>query len=143
MPNTNTITRTVTSTDKVVYQVLINSDGSEETDLVLYDSSAVATALGKADPLRSTLLDVKVYAQKAANTATLTFEYDATTDIIALPLSLTAASSSLGQHHDFKEEGGIVNLANGTTGATGDITLTTTTLDNGDKILIVLTVKPY
>lgn len=41
MPNTVTNTRVVAGRDLVVQQVLLVSDGSEETDLVVYDSSAL------------------------------------------------------------------------------------------------------
>lgn len=139
MANTITNTRIVTGTDLIVQQILINSDGTEETDLVIYDSSAVATALGKSDTLKSTIMGCQIVVQNAANAATLTLEYDATTDVIALPL--TVAAGAMHESLDFSDHGGIVNLAG--TGSTGDILLTTTGLDSGDIILMFLHVRPY
>lgn len=141
MPNTITNTRTVCGRDEVVQQILIVSDGSEETDYLAYDSSAVHTVIGNSDTLKATIMEVEVIAQKAANVATMTFEYDASTDVVALPLSIGSAAPSLHFKGNFRSSGGIVNVAGA--GATGDILVTTTGLDSGDTVLVILKVKPY
>lgn len=144
MANTITNNRVVLGKDLVVQQIQILSDGTEETDLVIYDSSVVATALGKTDPLTSTLLRVQITGINAATVNSLTFEYDATTDVIALPVDIGSPVTYAGVIDiDFTEIGGIVNLAKGTSGATGDILLTSTAFDAGDRLLINLFVKPY
>lgn len=142
MANTVTNTRTVLGRDLVIQQVLIVSDGTEETDLVVFDSSAVATALGKTDPLTCTLLRARVVTQNAATYSTLTLEYDATTDVIAMP-SIVPITTGGVNDYDFRDVGGIVNTTKGAAGATGDIVLTTSALDSGDVILLILEVKPY
>jgi hypothetical protein len=43
---------------------------------------------------------------------------------------------------DYSKFGGLTNLATGTAGATGDITITTTLLDTGDNFSLILLVKP-
>ncbi len=143
MPNTITNTTIVKGRDLVVNQILLVSDGSEETDYVAYDSSAVATLLGKADTLACKILKVQLVISNPATATAFTLEYDATTDVIALPIVLGASGTTNFLEMDFREQGGIVNLANGTTGATGDIVLTTSALDSGDTILMNLFVQPF
>ncbi len=142
MSNTITNTTIVKGRDLVINQIAISSDGSEETDLVVYDSSAVATLLGKSDPLSCNIQRIQIAWQKAANLTSWTIEYDATTDILALPIQLGASLNPY-LDMDFRGQGGIVNLANGTTGATGDVLLTTLVMDSGDKMLVNLWVRPY
>lgn len=143
MANTNTNTRIITSDRIICQQFLLVSDGSEETDLIVYDSSVVATALGITDPLSSTILRVQMAFQNAATFTNWTLEYDANTDVMALPVGLGASSSGASYiDMDFRDQGGIVNLANGTAGATGDILLTTSALDAGDTVLMSLWVRP-
>ncbi len=143
MANTITNTTIVKGRDLVVNQILIDSDGTEETDLVVYDSSAVATLLGKTDPLKCRLMRAQFVFQNAATVATLTFEYDANTDVIALPVSMAVLANGGFTDMDFNDCGGIENLANAAAGATGDILLTTTNLDSADRILLNLFVRPY
>lgn len=136
MANTITNTQTIVSRGLVIQYITIASDGSEETDLVLYDSSAVATSLGlAADPLTCNLLEV--YASvSAASTARVQLQFDATTDILAL--DIPTATDIVNK--DFRPIGGLKNT--GGTGITGDITLTTTGLEAGDNMTIILQVKP-
>lgn len=132
----NTVTSKVISTslkEAIVY-VTIDSDGSEETDLVIYDSSAVATTVGTTDPLKSTI--ISVYGSvSAAATARVWLEWDATTDVLAF--DIPAQNSPV--KANFRCIGGLPNQAG--TGITGDITLTTTGLESGDKITLVLHVR--
>lgn len=134
MANTITSTRVVTSRALVVYYVTIASDGTEETDTVVYDSSAVASAIGISDPLTCNLLSV--YASvSAASTARVKLEFDATTDVLAIDCPPDRIVNK-----DFRCIGGLKNTAG--TGITGDITITTTGLESGDTITLVIEVKP-
>lgn len=143
MSNTITNTRAVAGKDLVVQQILLSSDGTEETDLVVYDSSAVATAIGASDSLKSTIMRVQMLAKNIATATDFILEYDASTDVIAVPISLGVSGTYSYVDMDFREQGGIVNLANGTAGATGDVVLTTSALDSGDVVLMNLWVRPY
>lgn len=134
MANTITNSTIVASRAKIVKYITIASDGSEETDLVIYDSSAIATTLGIADPTDCTLLEVCVSVSAAA-TARAFLEWDATTDVLALDLPATRQSC-----WKFCHFGGLPNQ--GAAGKTGDITLTTTGLEAGDAITLILVVRP-
>lgn len=135
MANTIVNTRTLTGQDRVtIHYVTIASDGSEETDLVIYDSSVVATAIGITDPLICTLQSI--YASvSAASTARVKLEWDATTDVLALDIPAGTNPTK----NDFRPISGLKNTAG--TGITGDITLTTTGLEAGDNITIIIMVK--
>ena len=131
----NTVTSSVISTslkEAIVYTT-ISSDGTEETDLVIYDSSAVATTVGTTDPLDSAI--ISVYASvSAAATARAWLEWDATTDVLAFDIPAANPVKA-----NFRAIGGLPNQAG--SGITGDITLTTTGLESGDKITLVLHVR--
>lgn len=134
MANTIVNTRQIAGSRSIFQYITLVSDGSEETDLVVFDSSAVATLNHFTDPLDCTI--VSVYATvSAAATARVKLEFDADTDVLALdliPLQVT--------HKDFSCMGGLQNTSG--TGKTGDITLTTTGLESGDLITIILQVRP-
>lgn len=134
--NTVTNTRTIVGRKKIVQYVTILSDGTEETGTVIYDSSAVATALGVADPLKSTIRDIKYIASGNSTIAHLL--WDATTDVVALSLPYSGGAAALKM--SFKEIGGLHNTAG--SGITGDILLTTTGLNSGDTLTLILTVDP-
>ena len=136
MANTNTNTRPIINGNTVVQVFNCASDGSEETDLVIYDSSVVATALGISDPLDCAIKELWFYPS-VTTTTRLFLEFDATTDVLAFALP------SVGPVHvDFTTiMGGLANNAG--TGITGDITLTTTGLEAGDKFTLILKVKPH
>lgn len=122
----NTITqRTVygTGSDKLIIRhIHIVSDGTEETDLVVYDNSAFV-----ADVAKGRLL--KVQAQGDSSTCRL--EWDQSTDSPIL-----SCNPDAGVDIDFSCFGGVTNP--GGTGATGDIVLTTTDLDAGDEVSIYI-----
>ena len=124
MANTVTqITLLGAGDDKNVYRLIhILSDGSEETDLVIYDNSTLI-----ADVTKGTLQQVWVHG----DASTLRLEWDQSTDS---PIGSFNALS--GSHYDFRSFGGIPNP--GATGATGDIVLTTATLDSTDEVTIIL-----
>ena len=134
MSNTNTITVISSSLKEAVVYVTIDSDGTEETDLVIYDSSAVASLVGTTDPLDSTILSV--YASvSAAVTARVELQWDASTDVLALDIPAGTNATKC----NWRSIGGLPNQ--GGSGKTGDITLTTTGLESGDNITIVLHVR--
>lgn len=123
---TNTVTqRTVAGagSDRNVYRLIhIISDGSEETDLVVYDNSAFV-----ANTLKGKLQQVWI----SGDPGTTRLEWDQTTDSTAF-----VGSADNGVHFDFREFGGVSNP--GDTGATGDLVLTTADLDVGDEIMLLI-----
>jgi hypothetical protein len=122
----NTITqRTLMGAGKdknVIRLIHIASDGSEETDLIVYDNSAFVNDTSKGN-LRKVWL--------SGNDCVVRLEWDQTTDSPAF-----AGNPSNGGFWDFTCFGGIGN-PNGT-GATGDLLLTTASLDAGDEVFIII-----
>lgn len=119
---------------EVVVYITLQSDGTNETATVIYDSSAVAATLGEADPLNSNILRVDC-SSNAASTARVRLLWDASTDVVALDIP-SATDPSV---RDFTRFGGLPNQ--GGSGKTGDILLTTTGLASGDTVTLVLTIK--
>lgn len=121
----NTVTqRTISgagSDKNIIRSVHILSDGSEETDLVVYDNSTLVN-----DTSKGRLCQVWL----SGNAATLRLEWDQNTDSPAF-----AGGPENGNYWDFRGFGGIPN-PNGT-GATGDLLLTTSSLDSGDEVFLV------
>jgi len=118
---------------KVNY-ITIVSDGTEETDLVVYDSSA----LNATDPSDCAILGLEGFISILDQTAVdirVNLEFDADTDVLAISLPTRVPFK-----FDFNSIGGLTNYAG--TGKTGDITITTTGLEAGDTITLILTVKP-
>lgn len=134
MANTITNTRLLANERRVIQYICISSDGTEETNLIIYDSSVVATAIGIADPLKCTIVRARYVSTSALGTVHL--DFDATTDVLALAMPYNGSSMDM----DFKDIGGLKNTAG--TGITGDILLTTTGLVAGDKITLILEVRP-
>jgi hypothetical protein len=137
MANVSTIRNLIISPSSVVVYVTIFGAATvgQETDMVIYDSSVIATALGITDPLDSTILGIQY------STSSLTLlpylEFDANTDVLAWALPGGAGAT---QNLDFRPFGGLPNYAS--TGKTGDITLTTTGLDTNGTIFFTLWVRP-
>jgi len=131
----NTIKNVATNVGPNKYTVYMTlaSDGSEETDYSLYDSSAVATAAGDTDTLDCTIEWITAYVS-AASTARVILEWDATTDVLALNIP-----ANMEMTVDWRNHGGLPNQ--GASGKTGDINLTTTGLESGDAITIVMGVR--
>lgn len=98
------------------------SDGSEETDLVIYDNSTFINDVSK-----GRLVEIQVSGSSCQGQ----LEWDQTTDSPAFTFD-----PANGNHWDFSSFGGISN-PNGT-GATGDLLLTTTNLDAGDVLSIII-----
>lgn len=120
---------------EVILYVTLTSDGTNETNTVIYDSSAAATALGIADPLTCTVRKLDVVSAVAA-TARVKFNFDATTPVLAfcIPPGDMELKRCYGEWF-----GGLKNYAG--TGITGDLTLTTTGLASGDSMYMVLQIR--
>lgn len=134
MANVVTNTRLMAHNTRVVQYIVIDSDGTEETDLVVYDSSAVATVLGLTDTLNCKIRSISAIVNAAA-AARVDLEFDADTDVQALTIPAMQPFEMC-----FDPVGGLKNTSS--TGKTGDITLTTTGLEAGDSIIIILEVDP-
>ncbi len=129
MPNTVTQTTLLgAGKDKnIVRRIHIVSDGSEETDLVVYDNSTLV-----ADVTKGRLDFVYVSGSSCA----CRLEWDASTDVVAV-----AVDPSNGGFVDFRMFGGFPNP--GGSGATGDLTLTTANLDSGDEVTLVIGISQH
>ncbi len=125
MPNTVTQRTLIgAGSDRNIYRLIhILSDGSEETDLVVYDNSTLI-----ADVSKGKLCQVWL---SGSPSATIRLEWDQGTDSPAF-----AGDPTNGLHYDFRDFGGICN-PNGAS-ATGDLTLTTANLDSGDEVFILI-----
>lgn len=125
----NTITQTTLkgeADDREIYRIIhIYSDGSEETDLVVYDNSAFV-----GNSLRGRLM--AVWAMGSAGVTRL--EWDQTADYPAI-----SVDPSNGIHYDFTRLGGIPNP--GGAGATGDLVLSTSALDLDDELTLIIQVN--
>lgn len=128
MPNTVT-QRTLKGSGSemnIVRLITIVSDGSEETDLVIYDNSTLV-----ADVTKGRLVGLKANGSAACQCL---LEWDQDTDS-----PIYAFDPGNGVDLCFRHFGGIKNP--GGTGATGDIVLTTTNLDSGDVVSIILEIE--
>lgn len=105
----------------IVRSIHIVSDGSEETDLVIYDNSTLVN-----DTSKGNLQEIWV----SGSSCQCVLEWDQATDAPAFTFD-----PSNGNYWDFRSFGGIPN-PNGT-GATGDLLLTTTNLDSADVVTII------
>lgn len=124
MPNTVT-QRTLVGGGKeknIVRLIHLVSDGSEETDLVIYDNSAFV-----ADVAKGVLTEVWA----SGSTCVARLEWDQSTDSPVMSID-----PSNGGYWDFRSFGGIGNP--GGSGATGDLFLTTSGLDNGDELTLII-----
>lgn len=110
---------------KVIRVINIVSDGSEETDLVIYDNSTLVNDVTKGSVTR---------VMASGSTSTMRLEWDQTTD--SPIISFDPINNPV---YDFHWFGGITNPAG--TGATGDVVLTTANLDNGDEVTIILEIE--
>ncbi len=128
----NTITNNVLldcSSERIVSFTLV-SDGTQETDLILYDSSSFSGI----DTQNCTLLRL-YYSTSTFERAGVKLEFDGSTDMFITSLPFEATSKM-----DFRYFGGIRNTAQA--GRTGDITLTTTNLKINDTITIIMEIRP-
>ncbi len=127
MPNTVT-QRTVFGggdSRKIIRLINIVSDGSEETDLVIYDNSTFI-----ADVAKGALMSVEA----SGSSCVCRLEWDQSTDS-----PIASFDPAYTQKLCFEKFGGVHNPAG--SGATGDIVLTTSGLDSGDEVTLKITVK--
>ncbi len=110
----------------VIRHIHIVSDGSEETDLVIYDNSTLMNDASKG------VLD-KVEAH--GSSCILRLEWDQTTDS-----PICSVDPANNPCINFARMVGGRRNPNGT-GATGDIVLTTANLDAGDEVSLFITVR--
>lgn len=136
MANTVTNTTVTLSQARVVKYITLSSDGTNETNTVLYDSSAISTTLGQADPLTCNVFEIHAIAC-VASTARIKLLFDASTPVLLTGISNGANMVNFCNEHT----SGMPNIA-ASGGRTGDITLTTTGLASGDTITIYLVVRP-
>jgi hypothetical protein len=138
MGNTVTTTALLKGKRRTILYTTVVSDGTEESDTVIYDSSAIASALGISDPLDCTINAVHAYVSSANAAAVpqVKLEFDANTDVLAV--GIPSGNGSLEANFQ-KICGGLRNYAG--TGKTGDITLTTLGLESGDSITLILDVR--
>lgn len=133
MANTVTNTRTNLGLKHTVQQIAIASDGTEETALVIYDSSVVAAALGITDPLNCIINKITYSSNSVLGVVHIL--WDATTDVLAWAMPAQGNNGTF----CFDDIGGLKNA--GGAGRTGDILLTTTGLAIGDSITLILDVR--
>lgn len=133
MANTITNTTLLAGTKEAIVYVTLQSDGTQETGTVLYDSSAIAAIAGDSDTLTCKILEV-YGSSNAASTARVRLLFDATTDVVAMDIPCATNPTKA----NFRRIGGLPNVSG--TGKTGDILITTSGLGSGDTITLVLTV---
>lgn len=133
MSNTKTLTNQLVSLHRAIVYFTLASDGTQETNTVIYDSSVVATAAGISDPKMCHIVSIKYGSNSAAGVCKL--NWDASSPVLAwaLPYQGNSGTFCFSEHTGLKNQGG--------SGITGDITLTTTGLASGDSISLVLDVR--
>ncbi len=134
MANTKKLVNVLAAANTAVVYLTLASDGTQETNYVVYDSSVIATALGITDPLMCTLLSIRAGSSSALGV--IKFSWDASTPVAALALPFGGGSPL---DMNFRDIGGLKNQ--GAAGITGDITMTTTGLASGDTIFAILHVR--
>lgn len=130
MANTNTLTTVLNGARNKVRYITINSDGTQETVLNIYDSSALNTV----DPLTCTIERITYSTSMrgaAGTTGNIKILFDATTPVLACGIPINNAGKIC-----FKKIGGLKNT--GGSGRTGDLVLTTLGLIAGDSITLVI-----
>lgn len=137
MANVVTNTRILCTNTQVVQYVALTYVDAQETDLVIYDSSAVATALGLDDTSNCKINSIYATVNGIGTAALpqVKLEFEATTDTLALNIPANTLVKN-----DFRPIGGLKNTAG--SGKTGDISLTTLGLAAGDTLIIILNVDP-
>lgn len=109
----------------VVRSINISSDGSQETDTVIFSNAAFISNAAKGQLMK---------VEASGSSCKCLLEWDQTTDV-----PICAFDPSLTQCLDFTDVGGFAN-PNGS-GATGDLLLTTTGLASGALVTLKITVK--
>lgn len=112
------------SDKRIIRLINIASDGSEESNLIIYDNSTFCNNVAKGN-----LIAVRA----SGSDCVLSLSWDQTTDSPAI--SLNPAQT---QHLCLEHIGGIPNPA--AAGATGDLFLSTASLDAGDAVTLIIEV---
>lgn len=124
------------STERVVMFTLV-SDGSQETNAVVYNASAAGFVPSTSVNSRIMAISWSMSSGSTAGVlATARLLYDATTKIVAWSIPANNAG-----HIDFHDVGGLNLGQMGASGATGNILLTTLGLIVGDSLSLVLHIK--
>lgn len=119
--------------EHVLYYTL-DSDGTDETNTIIYDSSERATANNYTDTLTSSI--ATVYAVTNVSTgATIRLFWDGTIKVLAY----TVPTNIILPEQNFRPLGSLQNTADG--GKTGDVLITTTGLKAHDSIMLVVCFK--
>lgn len=125
----NTVTqRTLVGggSEKVIVRLInVVSDGTQETDTIIYDNSTFIN-----DVTKGRVMEVEISGN--TDTAVVTLEWDQTTDS---PIVSTSPGAGQGKQK-FRKHGGIKNP--GGAGATGDILMTTLGLTAGTNFTVVI-----
>lgn len=137
MANTKKLTPILYGKLKNIVYFTLFSDGTQETNTVIYSSSGTHTALGDADSKACCINQVSYITNSAAGKIVL--NWDATTPIVALSLPSSHMYSERFDEYYIP----LPNQAIGAAGVTGNITLTTTGLVAGDSLTLILDVRPY
>lgn len=132
MANTWKIYTLVDNADAVKVWAQCQSDGTEETDKVLVDYSALSGTFTKL------AVEEIVFLPTVGDTATYTLEFDATTDDLIWAYNSVTGQFSGVQHWEFGNPG-IVDPYS--TGHTSDIVLTTTGISNATVYSFLITAR--
>jgi hypothetical protein len=131
MANTITKTTLFNSATRRELQISILSDGTQETNTILYDPTS--SPFSTAGSYVATKIRRCVTNASCAAAAKMYLTYDATTAAVAYPIPQQGWSK-----YDSMELGMIPMINNAGSGVTGKIGITTTGLAAGDSILINL-----
>lgn len=136
MANIITTQTIILSKDHFVLYVTCSSDGTQETNRILYSSSEIAREVGMPDTYTSTIQSL-CFVTACKVKANIALYWSAKVPVLAFLLPVDTANC-----FDFKRLFSIPGLKNqGGTGRTGDIALTTTDLSKGDQFVIVMEIN--
>ncbi len=134
MANIKTTKWLMSGTAEHVLYYTLDSDGTDETNTIIYDSSERATANNYTDTLTSSI--ATVYAVTNVSTgATIRLFWDGTIKVLAY----TVPTNIILPEQNFRPLGSLQNTADG--GKTGDVLITTTGLKAHDSIMLVVCFK--
>ena len=122
--------------DEAIIWSTVQSDGTEETDKILVDKSALSGTFTKLTVKKLT------FVPTGDSAATFTFEFDATTDDLIWAANATGPSNFAGIHLpvslDFGPSGVVDPVSSGNT---GDVVFTTTGVSASTTYSILVTVR--
>lgn len=116
----------------------LRSDGSQETNLLVFDSSVVYAASGLTDTKNASIEKVWFSGSKLSTSGFINLTWDADTDVIALPITF-GPTSNAAFFMDYSRFGGLKNYSG--TGKTGDLLMTTSGLASPDGFTIVFQMR--